>query len=138
MARERDEADQRILMTNKPRGGNRNGMLSEKILEGYLSEPSDVAFRDVYDDYRELFAANDVIYVAGHEHMYARSQIRAATQRGFMQIVAGRAAYKGYENRSGETTQVQNTLMLKFAADAARPHHHPRKRQGVGRGKWWE
>ncbi|MBO1112063.1 metallophosphoesterase family protein [Bordetella petrii] len=119
IARHRDEVDHIILMTHNSLVGNRYGMLREKILEGYLSEPSDVAFRDVYDDYRELFAANDVIYVAGHEHMYARSQIRDATQRGFMQIVAGSAAYKGYENRYGEHEQVQNIVMLKVAGDAS-------------------
>lgn len=118
IAQHRDEVDHIILMTHNSLVGNRYGMLREKILEGYLSEPSDVAFRDVYDDYRTLFAANDVIYVAGHEHMYVRSLIRDATQRPFMQIVAGSAAYKGYENRYGEHEQVQNVVMLKVAGDA--------------------
>ena len=115
----RAKVDHIILMTHNSLVGNRYGMLREKILEGYMSEASDVAFRDVYDDYRELFAANDVIYVSGHEHMYVRSQIRDATQRHFTQIVAGSAAYKGYENRYGEHEQVQNTVMLKVAGDAS-------------------
>lgn len=115
----RAQVDHIVLMTHNSLVGNRYGMLREKILEGYLSEPSDVAFRDVYDDYRALFAENDVIYLSGHEHMYARSQIRDATQRQFTQIVAGSAAYKGYENRYGEHEQVQNTVMLKVAGDAS-------------------
>lgn len=115
----RDRVEHIILMTHNSLVGNRYGMLREKILEGYLSEPSDAAFRDVYDKFRTLFAQNDVIYVAGHEHMYSRSQIRDATQRGFTQIVAGSAAYKGYENRYGEHEQVQNTLMVKAAADVS-------------------
>jgi len=115
----RDQVDHIVLMTHNSLVGNRYGMLREKILEGYLSEPSDVAFREVYDDYRALFAEHDVIYVSGHEHMYTRSQIRDATQRSFTQIVAGSAAYKGYENRYGEHEQVQNTVMLKVASDAS-------------------
>lgn len=115
----RGRVDHIILMTHNSLVGNRYGMLREKILEGYLSEPSDVAFRDVYDKFRALFAENDVIFVAGHEHMYARSQIRDATQRPFTQIVAGSAAYKGYENRYGEHEQVQNTVMVKVAGDVS-------------------
>jgi len=111
----RPEVDHIILMTHNSFVGNRYGMLREKILEGYLSEPSDVAFTEAYDKFRTLFAENDVIYIAGHEHMYARSQIRDATQRQFTQIVAGSAAYKGYENRYGEHEQVQNVVMLKVA-----------------------
>ncbi|CAG9168386.1 metallophosphoesterase [Cupriavidus respiraculi] len=115
----RGQVEHIILMTHNSLVGNRYGMLREKILEGYLSEPSDAAFRDVYDKFRALFAENDVIYIAGHEHMYSRSQIRDATQRPFTQIVAGSAAYKGYENRYGENEQVQNTLMVKVAGDVS-------------------
>ncbi|ARP97375.1 metallophosphoesterase family protein [Bordetella genomosp. 13] len=117
----RERVDHIILMTHNSFVGNRYGMLREKILEGYLSEPSDVAFREVYDKYRTLFAANDVVYVSGHEHMYSRSQIRDITQRQFTQIVAGSAAYKGYENRYGEHEQVQNTVMVKMASESVGP-----------------
>lgn len=109
----RAKAKHIVLQTHNSFVGNKYGLLRERIVEGYKSEDSDVAFRAVYDKYRKLLAEHDVIYVSGHEHMYARSLVRDASQRPFMQIVSGSASYKGYENRFGEHEQVQQTLMLK-------------------------
>lgn len=118
IAKHRDKVDHILLQTHNSFVGNKYGLLRERIVEGYTSEEGDVAFQAVYDKYRRLFAANDVIYISGHEHMYARSALRDDTYRQFTQIVSGSASYKGYENRYGEHEQVQNTLMLKARVES--------------------
>ncbi|QPF72639.1 metallophosphoesterase [Roseateles sp. DAIF2] len=107
-----------VLQTHNSFVGNKYGLLRERIVEGYKSEEGDVAFKGVYEKYRKLLADHDVVYVSGHEHLYARSLIRDPAQRNFMQIVSGSASYKGYENRFGEHELVQNTLMLKARTEA--------------------
>ncbi len=118
IAKHRAKVDHILLQTHNSFVGNKYGLLRERIVEGYMSEEGDVAFKGVYDKYRRLFADNDVIYISGHEHMYARSALRDDTYRPFTQIVSGSASYKGYENRFGEHEQVQNTLMLKARVES--------------------
>ncbi len=118
IAKHRAKARHIVLQTHNSFVGNKYGLLRERIVEGYRSEDSDVVFKGVYDKYRKLMAEHNVIYVSGHEHLYARSLIRDPAQRPFMQIVSGSASYKGYENRFGEHELVQNTLMLKARTEA--------------------
>ena len=115
--RHRDHVDHIILQTHNSFVGNKYGLVREKIVEGYLQEESDVKFLEYYDRFRDLLATHDVIYVSGHEHMYARSLIRDSVNRSFTQIISGNASYKGYENRFGEHEQVQYTVMLKASTE---------------------
>ncbi|WP_066272734.1 metallophosphoesterase family protein [Hydrogenophaga palleronii] len=108
------KADHIILQTHNSFAGNRYGLVRENIIDGSISILNDVMFRDVYDKYRTLFAAHDVIYVSGHEHHYSRSLIRDNTDRPFMQIISGNSAYKGYETRFSEHERIQEYLMLKM------------------------
>lgn len=105
--------DHIILQTHNSFAGSRYGLVRENIIDGSISIENDVLFRDAYDKYRKLLAAHDVIYVSGHEHHYSRSLIRDNTERPFMQIISGNAAYKGYETRFSEHERIQDYLMMK-------------------------
>ncbi|AOS78116.1 MULTISPECIES: metallophosphoesterase family protein [Hydrogenophaga] len=107
------KVDHIILQTHNSFAGSRYGLVRENIIDGSISIENDVLFRDVYDKYRKLLAAHDVIYVSGHEHHYSRSLIRDNTERPFVQIISGNAAYKGYETRFSEHERIQDYLMMK-------------------------
>jgi hypothetical protein len=107
------KVDHIILQTHNSFAGSRYGLVRENIIDGSISIVNDVLFRDAYDKYRNLLAAHDVIYVSGHEHHYSRSLIRDNTERPFMQIISGNAAYKGYETRFSEHERIQDYLMMK-------------------------
>ena len=118
VARHGPKVDHIILQTHNSFAGNRYGLVRENIVDGSISIVNDVKFRDVYDKYRQLFAAHDVIYVSGHEHHYSRSVVRDDNDLAFTQIVSGNAAYKGYESRFGEHERIQSMLMLKVRNEA--------------------
>lgn len=107
------KVDHIILQTHNSFVGNRYGLVRENIIDGSHALINDILFREAYDKYRKLFTEHDVIYLSGHEHHYSRSVIQDDQARRFLQIIAGNAAYKGYENRFGEHEAVQNLLMLK-------------------------
>lgn len=112
------KVDHIILQTHNSFAGSRYGLVRENIVDGSISIVNDVLFRDAYDKYRQLLAAHDVIYVSGHEHHYSRSLIRDDTDRPFLQIISGNAAYKGYETRFSEHERIQDYLMMKVQSDS--------------------
>ncbi|KKY60610.1 serine/threonine protein phosphatase, partial [Tannerella forsythia] len=71
----RDQVDHIIVSSHNTMVGSRYGNIRERAVEAYDTSEGDQQFLLVHDDYRQLFADNDVIYVAGHEHQYIRSLI---------------------------------------------------------------
>lgn len=110
----RDQAEHIIVSTHNSVVGSRYGYIREKAVEAWDTSASDQAFLQVHEDYRDLFAENDVIYVAGHEHQYGRSLVNGTFGGHFTEIVAGHASYKGYDSRYGESEQIQNVVMTKM------------------------
>ncbi|WP_150276082.1 metallophosphoesterase family protein [Halopseudomonas salina] len=109
----RDKVDHIIVSTHNTMVGSRYGYIREKAVEAYDTSASDQQFLQVHEDYRQLFADNDVIYVAGHEHQYVRSLVAGNFGGHYTEIVSGNASYKGYDSRFGESEQIQNVLMVK-------------------------
>lgn len=110
----RDQADHIIVSTHNSMVGSRYGYIREKAVEAWDTSASDQAFLQVHEDYRDLFAENHVIYVAGHEHQYGRSLVNGTFGGHFTEIVAGHASYKGYDSRYGESELIQNVVMTKM------------------------
>ena len=113
IATHRDKVDHIIVATHNSMVGTRYGYIREKAVEAYDTSASDQAFLQVHEDYRQLFADNDVIYVAGHEHSYTRSLVSGNFGGQYTEIVSGHASYKGYDSRYGESEQIQNVVMAK-------------------------
>ena len=114
IAKHRDQVDHVIVATHNTMAGGRYGYIREMAVEAYDSSVADQQFLQVHDDYRQLFADNDVIYIAGHEHAYLRSVINGYIGGRYTEIVAGNASYKGYDSRFGESEQIQNVVMAKY------------------------
>lgn len=110
----REQADHIILSSHNTMVGSRYGYVREKAVEAWDTSASDQAFLQVHEAYRDLFAENDVIYVAGHEHQYSRSLVKGQFGGHFTEIVSGNASYKGYDSRYGESEQIQNVIMAKM------------------------
>ncbi|WP_022962641.1 metallophosphoesterase family protein [Halopseudomonas pelagia] len=109
----RADVDHIIVSTHNTMVGSRYGYIREKAVEAYDTSASDQQFLQVHEDYRQLFADNDVIYIAGHEHSYTRSLISGNFGGHYTEIVSGSASYKGYDSRFGESEQIQNVVMVK-------------------------
>lgn len=105
--------DHILLMTHNSWVGSRYGLVREKAVDAYNTSASDQRFLEVLRDYNRLFAEHDVIYIAGHEHQYSRSVLNNEYGGRFLEVVSGNASYKGYDNRFGESEQIQNMVMYK-------------------------
>src|SRR5690625_7080505 len=70
----RDEVDHILNASHDGLIGAEYGQPREMIVEG--AKGSDLLY-NLEDEIRAFFAANDVIWVRGHEHMYQRSGIEA-------------------------------------------------------------
>lgn len=105
--------DHILLMTHNSWVGTRYGLVREKGVDAYDISASDQRFLEVRSDYNRLFAEHDVIYIAGHEHQYSRSVLNPDYNGPFIELISGNASYKGYDNRFGESEQIQNMVMYK-------------------------
>jgi len=110
----RDAVDHIIVSTHNTMVGSRYGNIRERVVEAYDTSEGDQQFSLVHDDYRQLFADNDVIYVAGHEHQYLRSLIKGYYGGHYTELVSGNASYKGYDSRYGESELIQDMVMVKI------------------------
>ena len=109
----RDQVDHIIVSTHNTMVGSRYGNIRERVVEAYDTSEGDQQFLLVHNDYRQLFAENDVIYVAGHEHQYLRSLIKGYYGGHYTELVSGSASYKGYDSRYGESELIQDMVMVK-------------------------
>lgn len=122
----RDEVDHILIASHDGLIGAKYGQTREMIVEG--TKGSDLLY-NLEDEIRAFFAANDVIWVQGHEHMYQRSVIEAPAYFNveswspddgnyrmpiYTQIITGNASYKGYEFRYGERELVQDIIQQKI------------------------
>lgn len=110
----RAEVDHIIVTSHNTMVGSRYGNIRERAVEAYDTSASDQAFLLVHEDYRQLFAENDVLYVAGHEHQYLRSLVSGYYGGHYTELVSGNASYKGYDSRFGESELIQNVVMTKI------------------------
>ena len=110
----RDQVDHIIVSTHNTMVGSRYGNIRERVVEAYDTSEGDQQFLLVHSDYRQLFADNDVIYVAGHEHQYLRSLVSGYYGGHYTELVSGSASYKGYDSRYGESELIQSMLMVKI------------------------
>ncbi|MEH6686406.1 MAG: metallophosphoesterase [Halopseudomonas sabulinigri] len=109
----RDQVDHIIVSTHNTMVGSRYGNIRERVVEAYDTSEGDQQFILVHNDYRQLFADNDVIYVAGHEHQYLRSLVAGYYGGHYTELVSGNASYKGYDSRFGESELIQDMVMVK-------------------------
>lgn len=110
----RDQVDHIIVSSHNTMVGSRYGNIRERAVEAYDTSAGDQQFLLVHEDYRQLFADNDVIYVAGHEHQYLRSLISGYYGGHYTELVSGNASYKGYDSRYGESELIQQVVMTKI------------------------
>ncbi|MCQ1057318.1 metallophosphoesterase family protein [Photobacterium sp. DNB23_23_1] len=95
-------------------GGNRGGMAWSALNGGGIAEN--------FDNWRQLFAQNNVTLVTGHDHIYSRSAIwtEGAAEQGlnigqgdyFTEIVAGSASDKAYVYEK-QQERLQSTMMAR-------------------------
>ncbi|HDY97598.1 MAG TPA: metallophosphoesterase [Pseudomonas sabulinigri] len=109
----REQVDHIIVSTHNTMVGSRYGNIRERVVEAYDTSEGDQQFILVHNDYRQLFADNDVIYVAGHEHQYLRSLVAGYYGGHYTELVSGNASYKGYDSRFGESELIQDMVMVK-------------------------
>ncbi|WP_084645571.1 metallophosphoesterase family protein [Marinimicrobium agarilyticum] len=122
----RDSVDHIVIASHDGLIGAKYGETREQIVEG-VAGPNRLL--DQWDDIRDFFSKNDVIWVQGHEHMYQRSVVKAPigldagswekNNRNYRlpqytQIMSGNASYKGYEFRYGERELVQAIVQQKM------------------------
>jgi hypothetical protein len=125
IAEHRDQVQHILISSHDGLIGAKYGQVREQIVEGQKGEN---ALINQYDEIRQVFVENDVIWLQGHEHQYQRSVIRGPftainkswTETGgnyrlpyFTQIMSGNASYKGYEFRYGESELVQRVVQHK-------------------------
>lgn len=84
---------------------------------GYMMLQDDSA-PGLAEDILSLFSEYKVTYISGHDHQYSRSLIHATpddkdSSKGFMQIIAGNASWKAYENLYGIEENYETGLYLK-------------------------
>lgn len=111
--------DHVLLATHNPLVGGRNGYIREMAVDAYESSAADQQFLTMHEALRQLLADHQVMYLAGHEHAYLRSQIAGKFGGYFTEIVAGNASFKGYDSRFGESELIQHQLMFKVNDPAA-------------------
>lgn len=122
----RDSVDHVVIASHDGLIGAKYGETREQIVEG-VAGPNRLL--EQWDDIRDFFSKNDVIWVQGHEHMYQRSVVKApiGLDAGswekenrnyrlpqYTQIMSGNASYKGYEFRYGERELVQAIVQQKM------------------------
>ena len=79
---------------------------------GYLAL-QDESVPGLMDNVLNLLSDYKVTYIAGHDHQYSRSMIHpnvSNPSKGFMQVIAGNASWKAYNNRYGINTNYETGL----------------------------
>ncbi|GEA60396.1 metallophosphoesterase family protein [Vibrio comitans] len=129
VAEHRDNIEHVVIASHDGLVGAKYGETRELIVEGTEGGYRDDKLHSQWDQIRDFFYENDVVWVQGHEHLYQRSVIKAPvgtetqswTPTGgnyrlpqYTQIVSGNASYKGYEFRYGERELVQNVVQMKM------------------------
>ena len=94
------------------------GVLGSDISQlGKLEEQSE-SVPGLDEELLSFFAANDILYIAGHDHQYSRSAIHSVkgdkTSDYFIQIVGGNLSWKSFNNRYGENAYYET----QFAQDS--------------------
>ncbi|OEE55607.1 hypothetical protein A146_19030 [Vibrio splendidus FF-500] len=125
----RDDVEHVFISSHDGLVGAKYGQTRELIVGGNKSDVRGQMLEESWDEIREFFFQNDVIWNQGHEHLYQRSTINApeylipqgSTPTGgnyrlpiYTQVIAGNASYKGYDFRYGERDFVQNIIQMKM------------------------
>lgn len=80
---------------------------------GHLEQQAE-SNADLGEEVLAYFAANNVTYLAGHDHQYSRSAIHSVkgdkSSDFFMQMVVGNASWKAYNNRYGENPHYESLI----------------------------
>ncbi|MCG9680195.1 metallophosphoesterase [Vibrio sp. Isolate24] len=130
VAEHRDDVEHIFINSHDGLIGAKYGQTRELIVEGNKNDVRGELLEERWDEIREFFFQNDIIWNQGHEHLYQRSTIDApeylidtkgSTPTGgnyripvYTQVISGNASYKGYNFRYGERDFVQNIIQMKM------------------------
>lgn len=139
VAEHRDDVDHIFISSHDGLVGAKYGQTRELIVDGVKGDVRGQMLEKYWDEIRDFFYQNDIIWNQGHEHLYQRSTINApeylipqsSTPTGgnyrlpiYTQVIAGNASYKGYDFRYGERDFIQNVIQMKMGTMNGSTSHH--------------